>query len=107
MLSLVRTVAGVLGSRAVARLTRVHHEAAPAQPRTIGRRSFIRNAALGSVLLNIGLLAGGTIRLLWPNKTGDFGKVLRVPASLIPEVGRLTPSRRRALPCGDRSLNSG
>ncbi len=87
MTSLVRTVAGVLGSRALARVTRVHHEAAPHTPRTIGRRSFVRNAALGGVVLNVGLLTGGLIRFLWPNKTGDFGKVLRVPASVIPEVG--------------------
>ncbi len=78
MTSLVRTVAGVLGSRAVARLTRVHHEAAPHTPKTVGRRSFVRNAALGGIVINVGLLTGGFVRFLWPNKTGDFGKVLRV-----------------------------
>lgn len=86
MSSLVRTVAGVLGSRALAQATRLHHEIGPNEPKLLGRRSFVRNAALGGVVLNVGLMTGMTIRLLWPNKTGDFGKVLRVPASLIPDV---------------------
>ena len=87
MTSLLRTMAGVLGSRIVARITRMQHQAPGSVPRKIGRRSFVRNAALGSVVLNGGLLTAGTLRLLWPNKTGDFGKVLRVPSSVIPEVG--------------------
>ena len=87
MTSVFRSVAGVLGSRMLARLTRLHHEAPPhSVPRTLGRRSFVRNAALGGVVLNLTLLTGGTLRFLWPNKTGDFGKTLRVPASLIPPV---------------------
>jgi cytochrome b6-f complex iron-sulfur subunit len=87
MTSIFRTVAGVLGSRALARLTRIHHEAPPhSAPRQLGRRSFVRNAALGGVVLNLGLLTGGTLRLLWPNKTGAFGKTLRVPSSLVPPV---------------------
>ena len=87
MTSLVRTMVGVLGSRLVATITRGQHQGPGHVPRTIGRRSFVRNAALGSVVLNGGLLTGGTLWLLWPNKTGDFGKVLRVPASVVPEVG--------------------
>jgi cytochrome b6-f complex iron-sulfur subunit len=68
-------------------LTRIQHDAPPhSGPRKIGRRSFVRNAALGGVVLNVGLLSAGTLRFLWPNKTGDFGKTLRVPASLIPAV---------------------
>ena len=85
MTKLVRTMAGVLGSRLLARITRVHHEAAHV-PRKVGRRSFVRNAALGGVVLNVGLLTGGFIRLLYPNKTGDFGKTLTVPAAAIPPV---------------------
>lgn len=87
MTSVFRTIAGVLGSRAIARLTRIQHQAPSSAPKTLGRRSFVRNAALGGVVLNTGLLTGGLLRFLWPNKTGDFGKVLRVPASVIPEVG--------------------
>ena len=81
------TVVRVLGSRAVAGLTRIHHEAPPhSAPQKLGRRSFVRNAALGGVVLNLGLLTGGTLRFLWPNKTGAFGKTLRVSSSLIPPV---------------------
>jgi cytochrome b6-f complex iron-sulfur subunit len=87
MTSLFRTMAGVLGSRLVARITRTQHQAPGTGPRKIGRRSFVRNAALGSVVLNTGLVTAFSIRMLWPNKTGDFGKVLRVPGSVIPEVG--------------------
>lgn len=87
MTSVFRTVAGVLGSRALARLTRILHDAPPhSAPRKLGRRSFVRNAALGGVVLNLGLLGAGTLRFLWPNKTGDFGKTLRVPAAVIPPV---------------------
>lgn len=87
MTSVFRTVAGVLGSRAIARLTRIQHQAPSSAPKTLGRRSFVRNAALGGVVLNTGLLTGGLLRFLWPNKTGDFGKVLRVPSAVIPDVG--------------------
>ena len=87
MTSLIRTMAGVLGSRLVARITRSQHQGSGSAPVRIGRRSFVRNAALGGVVLNTGLLTAGFVRFLWPNKTGDFGKTLRVPASVIPEVG--------------------
>ena len=86
MTSVIRTVAGVLGARAVAHLTRAHRQDPAAVPKKLGRRSFVRNAALGGVVLNLSLLTGGAIRFLWPNKTGAFGKTLRVPASLIPPV---------------------
>ena len=87
MTPLVRTMAGVLGSRLVARVTRSQHQGPGHVPARIGRRSFVRNAALGGVVLNTGLITAGFIRFLWPNETGDFGKVLRVPASSVPEVG--------------------
>ena len=85
MTRLVRTIAGVVGGRVLARVTRIHHEAAHV-PRKLGRRSFVRNAALGGVVLNVGLLSAGFVRLLYPNKTGDFGKTLTVPAAAIPPV---------------------
>jgi cytochrome b6-f complex iron-sulfur subunit len=84
--SLIRTMGGVLGTQVLARVTRSHHEVEHT-PRKVGRRSFVRNAALGSVVLNLGLLSAGTIRLLYPNKTGDFGKTLTVPKAAIPAVG--------------------
>ncbi len=83
--SLIRTMTGVVGSQVVARVTRSQHQA-EATPRKVGRRSFVRNAALGGVVLNVGLLAGGIVRFWYPNKTGDFGKTLTVPASLVPAV---------------------
>ena len=86
MSSVVRTVAGVLGARALAHLTRAHRQDPAAVPKKLGRRSFVRNAALGGVVLNLSLLTGGLLRFLWPNETGAFGKTLRVPASLIPPV---------------------
>jgi cytochrome b6-f complex iron-sulfur subunit len=87
MTSLVRTMAGVLGSRLVAQVTRSQHQGPGNIPGRLGRRSFVRNAALGAVVLNGGLVTGFSLRMLWPNETGDFGKVLRVPASVVPEVG--------------------
>ena len=83
--SLIRTMTGVIGGQAVARLTRSQHEA-DVVPRRVGRRSFVRNAALGGVVLNLGLATAGLVRFWYPNKTGDFGKTLSVPASLIPPV---------------------
>lgn len=83
--SLIRTMTGVVGSHIVARITRSHHEATGAS-RRVGRRSFVRNAALGGIVLNIGLLSAGFVRLLWPNKTGDFGKTLTVPLSSVPPI---------------------
>lgn len=86
MISLARTVIGVLFAQILARLTRAQYEASSA-PKKVSRRSFTRNAALGGVTLNVGLLTAGFIRLLWPNKTGDFGKTLTVPKSSIPAIG--------------------
>jgi len=83
--SLIRTMSRVLGGQLIARLTGSHHEI-PHTPRRVGRRSFVRNAALGGVVLNLGLLGAGTLRLLYPNKTGAFGKTLSVPKASIPPV---------------------
>jgi cytochrome b6-f complex iron-sulfur subunit len=64
-------------------LARLH--GAPTQ-RKIGRRGFVRNAALGAVLVILTQIGAGFVRLLWPNKTGAFGKVLTVPASDVPAI---------------------
>jgi len=50
------------------------------------RRNFTRNAVLGGTLAGLGLASAGFVRLLWPNKTGDFGSALTVPATNIPPV---------------------
>ncbi|MEZ4626407.1 MAG: Rieske 2Fe-2S domain-containing protein [Thermomicrobiales bacterium] len=52
----------------------------------VSRRNFTRNAVLGGVALNLGLLGAGFVRFFWPNKTGAFGRALTVPASDIPPV---------------------
>lgn len=53
----------------------------------VSRRNFVRNAALGAVLIVLGQFAAGFVRFFWPNKIGAFGSVLTVAASDVPEVG--------------------
>ena len=52
----------------------------------VSRRNFTRNAVLGGIVINLGLLGGGFLRFFWPNKTGAFGSALTVPAADIPPV---------------------
>ncbi len=54
--------------------------------RLVSRRSFLRNAVLGSV--SVALLGGigGFIRFFWNNKTGAFGGEIPVPLNLVPSV---------------------
>jgi cytochrome b6-f complex iron-sulfur subunit len=59
----------------------------------VSRRNFVRNAALGAVLIVVGQLTFGFVRFFWPNKTGAFGKVLTVPASSVPAAGDPTPGK--------------
>ena len=51
------------------------------------RRNFTRNAVLGGVLLNLGVLTGGFLRFFWPNKTGAFGSDITIEKADIPPVG--------------------
>jgi cytochrome b6-f complex iron-sulfur subunit len=89
MRSLLRTLLGLtvggLAARFVALLARFHVGPA-ARPRGVSRRGFIRNAALGSVLIILAQLTAGFVRFFWPNKTTAFGQALDVPASDVPEV---------------------
>ncbi len=48
------------------------------------RRTFLRNAALGASGAVLTLIGGGTLALLWPNKTGAFGRELSVNAADVP-----------------------
>lgn len=87
MIPLFRTIFGVLFGWVIGRLAalnaRLH--GTPASTK-IARRGFIRNAALGATSVLSLFITGGFVRLLWPNKTGAFGKALTVPASAIPPV---------------------
>jgi cytochrome b6-f complex iron-sulfur subunit len=76
-------VAG-LGFARLANAIARFHAAAGAK---VSRRNFTRNAVLGGVALNLGLLGAGFVRFFWPNKTGAFGSALTIPAANIPEVG--------------------
>jgi len=53
----------------------------------VSRRNFVRNAALGAILIVLGQLGAGFVRFFWPNKIGAFGSVLTVPASDVPAAG--------------------
>lgn len=99
MRSLFRTICGLivggLGARLLGLLGRFH--SAPSGRRTVARRGFVRNAALGSVLIIVAQLTGGFVRFFWPNKTTAFGQALDVPASDIPPMNgapfRYTPGK--------------
>jgi cytochrome b6-f complex iron-sulfur subunit len=91
MTPLARTLTGLAGgwlaSRALGLLARLQagHGAAGARKLT-SRRSFTRNAALGSALIVTAELAAGTVYLLWPNKTGAFGGEITVGDTSVPGV---------------------
>lgn len=51
------------------------------------RRTFLRNAALGSAGVVLAEIVGGFLYFWWPNKTGAFGSELPVSASVVPPVG--------------------
>jgi cytochrome b6-f complex iron-sulfur subunit len=89
MIPLFRTLFGVLLGGLVARIaalaSRLHASETSASQK-IARRGFVRNAALGAVVVILAQLGAGTVRLLWPNKTGAFGKELTVSKDNIPAV---------------------
>jgi cytochrome b6-f complex iron-sulfur subunit len=92
----LRPVLGTLAASVVAGIAvgveRFHE---PTSTKLISRRSFIRNAVLGAVIIGTVELAGGIVRLLWPNKTGAFGREIPVPMDLVPPVGE-APYRNQA-----------
>jgi cytochrome b6-f complex iron-sulfur subunit len=92
---LARTIAGMAGgwaaSRAFALAAHLQHSgptggAASGAKKLTNRRSFTRNAALGSALIITAELAAGTVYLLWPNKTGAFGGEITLAADSVPDV---------------------
>jgi cytochrome b6-f complex iron-sulfur subunit len=94
MTALLRTIfglfAGWLGSRVLSLLARLH-VGGSVESRTVTRRTFTRNAALGAVGVVLAELTVGTVYMLWPNKTGAFGGDRTVPASSVPPVDWTQP----------------
>lgn len=89
MVPIFRTIIGLLLGGMVARvaaiLSRLH--AAPGRAgRRVGRRSFVRNAALGATGVVLVESIGGFLWFWWPNKTGAFGSEIEVTASEVPAV---------------------
>ena len=88
MLPLLRTltglVVGTLGARLVGLLGRFHVDPRHHGPRKTSRRTFTRNAALGSVGVVTAQIAAGFVYFFWPNKTGDFGSQIPVAAESVP-----------------------
>jgi len=90
MIPLGRTLVGLLVGGMVARvlslLAWLH-----IGPNRIGqratRRTFLRNAALGSAGAMSGLIGAGFGFLMWPNKTGAFGSEIQLTADVVPAVG--------------------
>lgn len=89
MFPLIRTLFGVVVGGLIARIAAITarlHGGSSYDSKKIARRGFLRNATLGAVLVILAQFGAGFVRLLWPNKTGAFGKQLTVAASNIPAV---------------------
>jgi cytochrome b6-f complex iron-sulfur subunit len=89
MAALLRTILGLLLVPVVTRLAAItgwlqQHSGGS---RRVTRRSFLRNAVLGSVGVVTLQAVGGFVYFFWPNKTGAFGGEIGVPAAAIPPVG--------------------
>jgi cytochrome b6-f complex iron-sulfur subunit len=89
MFPLFRTIFGLsfgwLVGRLLSLLARLHVTQS-IEAQRVSRRNFVRNATLGGVVLILAQLSAGFVRFFWPNKTGDFGSALTVPATEVPEV---------------------
>jgi cytochrome b6-f complex iron-sulfur subunit len=88
MVALLRTILGLM---LVPVLTRIAAITAWLQQhgggaRRVTRRSFLRNAVLGSVGVVTLQAVGGFVYFFWPNKTGAFGGEIAVPAASVPPV---------------------
>src|SRR5947209_10401985 len=86
MIPLLRTIFGVVFGGLLARLAGMLGRFHTNQPRKMPRRSFIRNAALGAVVIILTEFTAGFVRFFWPNKTGAFGSAITLPAALVPPV---------------------
>jgi len=88
MFALARTLVGLVLASIIGKLVVVlsrFHQVTP--QRLVSRRSFLRNAVLGSVGVSLVGVTGGFVTFFWPNKTGAFGGEIPVPLELIPPVG--------------------
>jgi len=89
MLRLIQTIFGfMIGAMlsAIAGMTSRLHTTPTGGTRKIARRGFVRNAALGAVVVILAQVGGGFVRFFWPNKTGAFGKEIIVPGTDVPPV---------------------
>lgn len=88
MFPLMKTIFGVLLGGLIGRVAaltaRLH--GSTVESRKIGRRGFVRNAALGAVAVILAQFGAGFVRFFWPNKTGAFGKEIIVPGASVPPV---------------------
>jgi cytochrome b6-f complex iron-sulfur subunit len=88
MKPLIRTLLGLVLAPLVTRLAAALARLQGGRSmQRVTRRSFLRNTLLGSASVVTLALVGGSVRLLWPNKTGAFGSRITVPATAIPAVG--------------------
>lgn len=88
MFALARTLVGLLLASIIGRIVVAlsrFHELTP--QRLVSRRSFLRNAVLGSVGVALAGVTGGFVTFFWNNKTGAFGGEIPVPLDLVPPVG--------------------
>jgi cytochrome b6-f complex iron-sulfur subunit len=88
MFALARTLVGLLLASIISRLVMIlsrFHQLTP--QRLVSRRSFLRNAVLGSVGATLALATGSFVAFFWNNKTGAFGGEIPVPLDLVPPVG--------------------
>jgi cytochrome b6-f complex iron-sulfur subunit len=83
--ALVGVVLGGVGARALGLLARLH-VGPGSMARKATRRTFVRNAALGSSAVVLAEITAGAVWLMWPNKTGEFGGEIPLSAETIPEV---------------------
>jgi cytochrome b6-f complex iron-sulfur subunit len=58
-----------------------------AAERRFTRRTFLRNAVLGGVIVSTAGMTGGAVYFAWPNKTSPFGSEVIVPRSEVPAPG--------------------
>ena len=88
MKEIVRTIFGLgFGWLAAGLLGLVAHaQSAVGMGRRTQRRTFVRNAALGATGAVGAISTVGVLALVWPNKTGEFGRELTVPADSVPPM---------------------
>lgn len=77
----------VVVSLAIVRIATLVRLARQITSASITRRSLLRNVVLGSVGVVVAELVGGFVYYFWPNKTGAFGKEVRVHPADLPAVG--------------------